>query len=549
MQLKLISSLEKCFLDEKIDDKKEYNAGSCLKNELFHFEVCFQNTPEEQWKDYYYITVNSPIADSVTVSRIEVVPVQCAGGADENYLRTEPGLYPDVMQPLEPNGRIAVTHNLKSLMIEVDTKGISAGTYPISIVFTGEEPNQSQAVTFNLTVIAAELPEQELKFTQWFYCDCLMQYYETEAFGDRHFEIIEAFAAMAVKYGINMLLTPVFTPALDTYIGGERPTTQLVGVTLNNGKYSFDFSLLGRWVEMCDRVGVKYFEIAHFFTQWGAKAAPKIMATVDGEYKKLFGWETEATSCEYKEFLNCFIPALIDYMKSLNGADKRCWFHISDEPNKEQLNDYLAAKSIVDPLLKDYPIIDALSNYEFYSKGGVKHPVSSTRRIHEFYENGVPELWGYYCVSEAFKVSNRFISMPSYRNRILGTQLYKYNVSGFLHWGYNFYNNQYSYAKVNPFMTTDAEYFGPAGDAFSVYPGPDGKPWPSIRLAVFFDAIQDISAFKLCERLYGKDYVIKLLEADIEPITFFEYPHNPDYILNVREKVNKAIASYYAENK
>jgi len=30
---------------------------------------------------------------------------------------------------------------------------------------------------------------------------------------------------VAVKSGINMILTPVFTPALDTYIGGERPTT------------------------------------------------------------------------------------------------------------------------------------------------------------------------------------------------------------------------------------------------------------------------------------------------------------------------------------
>ena len=33
--LKLISSLEKCFLDEDIAVKQEYTKGSCFKNELY----------------------------------------------------------------------------------------------------------------------------------------------------------------------------------------------------------------------------------------------------------------------------------------------------------------------------------------------------------------------------------------------------------------------------------------------------------------------------------------------------------------------------------
>ena len=36
-----------------------------------------------------------------------------------------------------------------------------------------------------------EFPKQKIKFTQWFYTDCLMDYYGTEAFSDEHFEIIE----------------------------------------------------------------------------------------------------------------------------------------------------------------------------------------------------------------------------------------------------------------------------------------------------------------------------------------------------------------------
>ena len=61
---------------------------------------------------------------------------------------------------------------------------------------------------------------------------------------------------------------------------------------------------------MCDRVGIKYFEISHLFTQWGVKAAPKVMATVDGEYKQIFGWDTVSTSDEYRAFLRQFLTEM-----------------------------------------------------------------------------------------------------------------------------------------------------------------------------------------------------------------------------------------------
>ncbi len=526
--------------------------GSCFKNELFHFGICYQRKEYGfPFKKYVNLTIESALAKYTKVSIVESVPVQHAiENGDDDYLRNTPGLYPDLMLPLPENGRLAVPYNLKSLMVEVDTKGeVTAGIYPIKFVFTNCENSEEKWETeFTLEILDAFLPEQELKFTQWFHCDCLMNYYRTEAFDDRHFEIIESFARTAVKYGINMLLTPVFTPALDTYVGGERPTTQLVGVKKDKGNYSFNFTLLKKWVNMCNRVGIKYFEISHFFTQWGAKATPKIMATVDGEYKKIFGWDTDACGGEYAEFLNAFIPEFLDFMKSLDGADKRCWFHISDEPNNTHLESYLAAKEIVASLLEVYPIIDALSNYEYYTSGAVKNPVPSTMHIEPFIENKVPNLWAYYCVCESKLVSNRFISMPSYRTRVIGTQFYKYDIDGFLQWGYNFYNNQFSYAPINPFMTTDGDYFSPSGDAFSVYPAPDGTTYESIRLLVFYDAIQDLRAMKLCESLYDKEYVLTLMEKDIEPITFKSYPKSADYLLNLRERLNKAISEKLAKN-
>lgn len=548
MTFKLISALEKCFLDDDINSKEEYKSGSCLKGELFRFGVCYIAEKVCISAIPMLLTVKSEIAEHISVKKVEHVPVKLPvyrSEANKDYLCTAPGLYPDLLTPLNRHGRLTLSNNLESLFVEVDTKRIDrAGVYPIELVFSDfNDKSIISSTTFNLEIIDRALPKQDLIYTQWFYCDCLMDYYKTKSFDERHWEIINNFLKTAVKNGINMILTPVFTPPLDTYVGGERTTTQLVDISVNNGEYSFNFDKLKIWIELCREVGIEYFEISHFFTQWGAAHASKIIANVDGVEQKIFGWETDACGKEYSEFLQIFIPRLLVFLKE-QGVDKNCVFHISDEPNIEQLPQYKAARDIIAPLLKGYKIIDAISNYEFYESGAVLNPIPATNHIEPFIENKVPDLWTYYCCSQHDKVSNRFISMPSYRNRIIGVQLYKYNIQGFLHWGYNYYNSQFSYAAINPYVSTDGDYFSPSGDTFSVYPAPDGTAYESLRLAVFHDALQDVRALKLCESLYGREFVLNLIEEDLDcDITFKEYPRSDKYLLRLREKVNMAIKS------
>ena len=48
-------------------------------------------------------------------------------------------------------------------------------------------------------------------------------------------------------------------------------------------------------------------------------------------------------------------------------------------------------------------------------------------------------------------------------------------------------------------------------------------------------------ALKLCETLCGREKVIQILEENINPITFDEYPHSNEWLLDVREKINRQI--------
>jgi hypothetical protein len=325
---------------------------------------------------------------------------------------------------------------------------------------------------------------------------------------------------LAAEHGMNMILTPVVTPPLDTEIGKERPTVQLVEVTKTDDGYSFDFSLLERFVDMALSVGIKTFEISHFFTQWGAFCAPKVVANVNGKKKKIFGWKTSATSDEYAGFLRALVPELIAFFVA-KGIDKKAlYFHVSDEPRENQLDSYKAAADILCPLVKECNHMDALSAFDFYKLNLVETPVVASNHLIPYLDAKVEGLWTYYCCSQCKDTSNRFMAMPSPRVRMIGVQMYKYDIVGFLQWGYNFYYSQLSKRLINPYFETDSDEAFPAGDAFTVYPYEDGVI-SSLRQKVFSDALNDMRLLKLLEAKIGKEKVVNELDRIFgEPITF-----------------------------
>ncbi len=543
---KPISALEKCFMDESYESKAQLDRGSALRGEEYAFEIAYTTDDATFYpKREFIVKVDSPIADYVTVRTVEQVPVRmaCYPDADDNYLRKTPGFYPDLLRPVNSGNTAYFTYGeLKALYVTVDVpEALAGGDYPIRISFTSFEGEEAASVTHTLHVIDAVIPEQKLKVTEWFHTDCIANYYGLEAFSDKHFEYIEKFMKCAVKNGINMILMPVFTPPLDTAIGGERLTTQLVGVRETESGWEFDFTLLERWVEIAKRSGVKYHEIAHFYSQWGAAFAPKIVGyDKNGEWKKLFGWDTPALSDEYRGFLNAFVPALLAKFEKL-GLDKdSVVFHISDEPALEHLENYSKARAQVETLLDGYVIMDALSDFEFYKTGALSHPIPSNDHIVPFLEAGVENLWTYYCCGQGKDVSNRFVAMPTARTRIMGAQMWKYNIAGFLQWGFNFYSTQNSVDPIDPFAYADNDYFVPAGDTFAVLPGLNGEPWETLHMKGFTMALQDMRAMDLAAELTSREEVLAIIDPDGE-MTFAKYPQSMEWIEDMRAKLDAII--------
>lgn len=533
---KQVSSLSKVYLDGNCEFY-EIKKAKILKGERYSYQIAYKSDERITSK----ISVDSELEKYITIRAVGNVASEVPCYPDKTFCaeRTLPGLFPDVLFPVGETHFIK-PYNWFALWVTVEIPcDFDAGKYDIKIKIADNE-QELACEKMTLTVIDAVMPEQKLISTQWFHSDCIADYFKVPVFSEEHWKYIESFMKAFVKCGNNMILTPVFTPPLDTEIGGERTTVQLVDVRKDGDTYSFCFDKFRRWVELAKECGIRYFEISHLFSQWGAFAAPKVMAEVDGEYKRIFGWETEAAGEEYSSFLHTFLPELITVIGEL-GIKDVTMFHVSDEPSEEQIGSYSKAKDVIVDLLKDFTIIDALSDYEFYQNGLIKQPIPATSSIEEFIEKGFENRWTYYCCGQGEDLSNRFFSMPLSATRIIGTQLYIHEIKGFLQWGFNFYNSAKSLRHINPYEVTDADCAFPSGDSFIVYPYDEGAIM-SIRGEIMYEAWQDMRAMQLLEGLVGREKVLAKLEKKFGDIKFRFYPRGTEAMLEIREVINDMIA-------
>ncbi len=537
---KTTSSLEKIFF-HNFDALKEETHGTMFKNEIYSFQLAgeFENT--ELVKTKCSIELESELSPYISLYSVGY----CANDLpsieiedDDNYITKEPGLFPDPLFKIRDNTFMLCDRQVRGIWVCVEPKGKISGNFDIRLKLYDRNNAHLKTLVYSLKIINASLPEQKLINTGWFHGDCIALLHNVKIGSEKYYDILDKYLKVYVRFGHNMILTPIFTPPLDTAVGKERLTNQLVCVNVKNGKYSFDFSKLKKWIDICRANGIKYFEFSHLFTQWGAKYAPKIMACEDGEYKRIFGWETDGASEEYTSFLNAFLPKLIAFLKSENIL-KNSFFHISDEPNgsEEHKKRYGAAKRVLVRYIQEDRLFDATEEYSYYEAGIIKRPIVATSHIKKFTESGVPKLWAYYCMAQRKNVANRFIAQPSYRNRILGLQLYKYNIEGFLQWGFNFWLSAGAQKVIDPYKNTTADMSFPGGDPFVVYPLDEfSEVVCSLRLYVFNEALQDMRALYFLEQHLGRDAVLKLL-SDIDG--FEVYPKNEEYILNLRSLINR----------
>jgi len=541
---------------------------STLRNEPISFTFAYradaQKAPNGRDTD---IPISVQVCSELPVTVYKVQSVPFAASECEDAAPDAIGCCPDILQK-----RIAcaeIVHNPRdthlpyfergetvllnascvasqSLFITLNESGdaLAAGIYPVTVriiaLLSGEQIGEH---TLTVELIDALLPPSELIYTNWLHCDCLADSTGVPLWSDAYFDLLGKYIKNAVLHGMNTLLTPAFTPALDTPIGTERQNVQLVGVKKTDAGYAFDFSLLRRFIKLALDCGITCFEHCHLFSQWGAETAILIYGEQNGKTERLFGWDTPANDPEYATFLRAYLTAFLALAEEM-GIGDRLLFHISDEPAEEHTEAYANAVRIVGDVLRDKCIGDALSSFAFYQKGLTRLPIVDMAFADDF-DGKCDAMMLYYTGGEKQPgMSNRLLTNAPRRTRILGLHLYRYRALGFLHWGYNYTYGRLSNGLFDP-AVDPCFYKNLPGVTYLVYSARNGDPMPSLRECHMREAINDHRALALLESRIGRDAVLRICEEalDTPTIHFLTLPRTDAHLLALREHINRAIRS------
>lgn len=479
----------------------EIKQGVCLCNQGFQFQLCLEKKERKQET----IQISGSLAKYITVYRVYdrkgTYEHPLNKKTDDYYIKSEDDMYPDLLKRIDTVTTAAEEKCVLLIDVSEQEKPVGNHTVKISV---GDETKE-----FTLEVLRTKLVETDLILTNWFHLDGICNYYKVEPFTRDFYERFVWFLEAYVRMGNTMMLVPAFTPPLDTEVGQERLTTQLVKVSKKDEEYQFDFSEMKRYLKLCQSKGIKYFEHSHLFTQWGGEYCPKIIVEENGTEKNLFGWSVKSDDEKYKSFLKQYFSALNDFLETEN-AKENFYLHLTDEPRPQHIENYKKLSALIKEISKGMKTMDALSEKE--AAEAVDMPVVAmySKDLPLFDENKML----YYCVEvETDCITNRYFHMPLQRTEILGFQLYENQAKGFLHWGYNFYNTQLSKGQVNPYEDATAGGGFPAGDSFIVYPG-ECEAELSVRYFSIKRAFEDYRLLKTVEKKIGKKAVIDLLHEE-----------------------------------
>ena len=439
-----------------------------------------------------------------------------------------PGFVPDPLMPAvdvrsnpHASGSFWVTINLPA--------EIRPGKHNFKVNLTWEnvyfklERGKKETISLPLSIHVAELvlqPRRDFPVIHWWRGEATWNYYKTEMFDDRWWQLTKAHIADMLDHGSDVIYVPVLFDLRPVF---KRPCQLLIVDEPSPGKYVFDWSRVKRFMKMCKELGVKSFEWSHLWVYHGVNHPVRVYKKVKDEFEMLWPPDISAFSDTFMNFLRQFLP---EFHKLLLEEDVlgHSYFHISDEPYVIDIPNYRKAQDMLReeaPWMR--PIMDALSDIDYGRQGLMDIPVVVLPSAKAYVDEKIPH-WVYFCTDPKGDYLNRFFDTPLPKLRMAGWLFYDLNAQGFLHWGYNYWNKLETEEVLNPFSRADAGVYPhiPYGDPFVVYPGPDG-PISSIRWEVFAESLQDYAILQSA----GIDKDDKRF-AELR--TYADYPKSEEWI-------------------
>ena len=407
-----------------------------------------------------------------------------AGTPLDEVVRPELGPYPDPLFPLAKEISLEGART-ETIWISVFTpQDARPGIYRGAVEINAGK--QKLRLPFRVEVFAATVPtEQRLWVTNWLWFEqelMAKHYPQLQSDPDRYWRILESIGRTMAEYKQNVVFVPVRT---------------LAKTHLADGAVQYEFGLVDRWIEIFDKAGMaRMIEGGHLSGRLGGGYdSPYVLPTDLVENGQIVRKELSADDPRAEQNLREFLRQLRNHLKE-KGWLSRYVQHVHDEPHGAEMPVYRRFVHIVSEELPGVPTLDAISLGEDISaqeETTIWVPKLGTfdERLDAIAAHKARggQSWYYICLDPRGKYLNRFTDYPSLKVRLLPWVNYRYQLTGYLHWGGNFWTDR-PFENVQP--DWGGGFFLPAGDNAIVYPDPehDGV-FVSERLEVMREGIED----------------------------------------------------------
>ena len=461
--------------------------------------------------------------------------------ASRDIIRSASDYFPD---PIITDSAFSInTGDIQPLWLSIPIdKSTAPGLYKGKVIVKGKAGSNKRewSKDFYIRVYPITLEESPLFVTNWsaHIAPVVLSYMNNnepvEIYSDLYWELVEMHAEIMASHRQNVhRIFPVWHTKY----------------TYEDGEYTFDFARFDKEAEMFDKVGaLKRIEGGHLAWRSGNWDSPfyvEVPLPDDAETQKLSSG-VNPTKVEdgirfvklpiedkrTQNFLDQFLPALKAHLIQKGWLD-RYMQHIGDEPTDKNSESYRSISNYVKKHLPEVKILDAvLTSKELAGTIDVWVPVLDVlHRDYAFYQDlqkQNKEVWFYTCVMPRGNYANRFIELPLIQTRYLHWINFKYNITGYLHWGLNYWEKD----QLNIDASRDRGKL-PAGDNAIIYPG-YRKLYSSIRFEAMRDGIDD---YQLLKMVQARDSVKAKNFANELIMNFDNYDNSVSYFRKIRKQM------------
>ncbi|MFB3879689.1 MAG: DUF4091 domain-containing protein [Armatimonadota bacterium] len=313
--------------------------------------------------------------------------------------------------------------------------------------------------------------EHHLWVTNWMNLGNFARHYGAEMYSPRFWQVVDRYARNVAAHHQNVI---------------EAPQTLVRIFQEKDDSLSFDFTHYDAWIETFDRAGaarlIEGTSVARrgdgkWENPWFDWLEFKVTRRSDGSPVKL----------EPVFVIERLLKAVYAHVRERGWAD-RYLLHVVDEPAPHTEADYKRKSALVHQWVPNARYLEAMSCRDM--RGYLDIWVPNINHFDEAWPNYLElrgksdfELWFYTCMYPTGRYPNRFLDFTLLKTRILHWINWRYHLTGYLHWGLNFWTE-------HPFEDDRIREDLPPGDCWIVYPGPDG-PLDSLRWEQMREGLQD----------------------------------------------------------